>query len=109
MVAGEAWAIQVSREKRRQACRRGSGLLKWEGHGGSREPLPWPVGAAGVAAIITLPRFVCLFLFLGVSLSHVFLYTAWRPHCVRSFLLHVIHRGGSRKGGAPLDRFALSS
>ena len=60
---------------------RGSWLLKRRGHGGSRGPLPWPVGAASVAAIIIL------FLFFSASFCSTFLsvllggLTACAPFC----------------------------
>ena len=45
-------AVRRCREKkRRQALRRGSGLLQREGHGGSVGPLPWPGGAASVELV----------------------------------------------------------
>ena len=46
----EAGGSEVS-IKRRQALRRGSGLLQGESHGGSVGPLPWPGGAASVELV----------------------------------------------------------
>ena len=44
--------------KRWKADRCGSRLKCGESHGGSRGPLPWPIGADSVTIIITLRRFV---------------------------------------------------
>ena len=69
-------ATQRSRDKRRQAYRSGSWLLKREGRGGSRGPLPWPIGAASVATIITLWRFAPSSSFFSrlLSVPRFFLY-----------------------------------
>ena len=52
-------------------------------------------GRQAYRRVITLRRFVCPFLFLfcrRLPVPRFFLYF-WRLHCVRSFVLHVIHRG----------------
>ena len=83
-------ATQGSRDKRRQAYRSGSWLLARGCHGGSRGPLCPGQSARPVSRQpshfggFTLPLF-----FLGVFLFHVSFCTAWRPHCVRSFRLHM--------------------
>ena len=97
------------REKRRQACGRGSGLPKWRCPGGSHDLCP---GVWARLALRLSSHFEGLSLslsFFSVSFCSTGFCTAWRPHCVRSSLLHVIRRGGCRQGDAPLDQFLLSA
>ena len=105
----EADDCEVSRDKGGRRIVLVSRLLRGGGQERSNKPLPWPHGAASVAAsvaaFVTLRRLVPCFFVLGVFLFHVSFCTVWRPRGVRSFRLHAVHTSACRWGGALLDPF----
>ena len=116
MIAGESRRMQVqghlklriwSREKRRQADRRGSGLgwgKQWRVHG--TPALAYGRDKRCVFHHTSKVR-PFLFLFLGVSLFHVSYVLLGDLTACTPFLFHMIRRGGCRQRDAPLDPLPL--